>query len=82
MKIVVLGSPDDVRGATLAGATGATPADRRQLARALAAAAVDLVLVAPELAALLPSRSDAIVMPGGDDDADAGERGRRGGRRA
>lgn len=82
MKILVLSRPDDVRGATLAGATGATPVDRPALQRALIAAAQDLVLIASELAAIAPAGADAIVIPEGADDADAGERSRGRGRRA
>jgi hypothetical protein len=70
---VIVGGPDDERGARLTGA--ATAASASELAPD------DLILVVAATSPV-PTATNVIVIAEGGDDADAGERGRGGGRGA
>jgi vacuolar-type H+-ATPase subunit F/Vma7 len=82
MKILVLGTPDDVRGFALAGAAGRVPRDAEEVEQAIEEAerdGVELILLSPEIARLAPeavaaSRVLVVILPEGGADADAGER--------
>lgn len=88
MRVVLLGTVDDVRGFALAGVPGVVVTERRELEAGLRAAAdagAGLVLVSAATAALAPAAVAALagrdggpavlVLPEGDHDAHAGERG-------
>jgi vacuolar-type H+-ATPase subunit F/Vma7 len=87
VKVVVLGTPDDVRGFALAGAAGRVPRDGDDVAQAIAEAerdGVQLILLSPEIARLAPqhvaaSRVSIVILPEGGAHADAGERRGAGG---
>jgi vacuolar-type H+-ATPase subunit F/Vma7 len=84
-NLLVLGTPDDVRGFALAGVPGVTPAGARELEERLATPGLELIFVSPEVAALAPqalaapgARGDGpliLLLPKGGADANAGERG-------
>ncbi len=94
MKLVVLGTADDVRGFALAGVAGVRPVSGREVEEQLAAAAgLDLILLSSEVAALAPqavaaARSRAggpliLILPGASETVDKGgaraDAGERGG---